>query len=60
MKGQPGCKYILLGRGMSFLLNKTHSNSHKYFSDIIKMPAILINNIFVLIGVRVCAPLFVG
>ena len=54
-KGQLEYKYIVLGRDMLYLLNKkTHSDSIKYFSDIIKMTKILINKICVIIDARVC------
>jgi hypothetical protein len=53
-KGQLGYKYIVLGRDMLYLFNKTHSESNKYISSINKMPMILINNICVIIGARVC------
>ena len=49
MKAQPGCKYIVLRKDASYLVSKTHSDSHEYFSGIIKLPTISIYNIFALI-----------
>ena len=54
-KGQPGYKYIVLGRDMPYLF-KMYSDSNKYLSetDFIEILKILIGNIVVVIDAHIC------